>query len=296
MQYNSPVIVAEIGCNHRGEMETAKSMIKELVDFCKVPVVKFQKRSPRELLSAEEYNAPHPNPMHSYGLTYGKHREYLEFSIEQHAEMKLYCEELGIIYSSSVWDMTSAREVVALSPNFIKVPSAMNTHKEMLLYLCDEYSGQIHISIGMSTQKEIDALVELIDKRCRAKDAVLYACTSAYPVPFEDVKLLDISDMIAQYGTIIGAFGFSGHHNGIAIDIAAYTLGATWIERHFTLNRTWKGTDHAASLEPDGMRRLVRNLDATYKALDRKSGKLLEIELEQREKLKFRDKKNAKDI
>ncbi|ORC34646.1 N-acetylneuraminate synthase [Marispirochaeta aestuarii] len=286
--YSPPTVIAEIGCNHKGEMDIAKELIKMAAIFCKAPVAKFQKRTPRELLSEEQYNAPHPNPMHAYGETYGAHREYLELTVDQHRELMDYCNEFGVVYSSSVWDMTSAREIASLDPKLIKVPSAMNNYTAMLEYLCDNYGGQIHISTGMSTTEEVDDMVALFEKKGRAKDLVLYACTSGYPVPFEDVKLLDIPDLIQRYGGRVGDFGFSGHHLGIAIDVAAYALGATWIERHFTLDRTWKGTDHAASLEPDGLRRLVRDLNATYKSMGRKDGGLLDIEVEQREKLKWR--------
>ena len=288
IQYSPPTVIAEIGCNHKGEMDIAKELIKMAAIFCKAPVAKFQKRTPRELLSEEQYNAPHPNPMHAYGETYGAHREYLELTVDQHRELMDYCNEFGVVYSSSVWDMTSAREIASLDPKLIKVPSAMNNYTAMLEYLCDDYGGQIHISTGMSTTEEVDDMVALFEKKRRAKDLVLYACTSGYPVPFEDVKLLDIPDLIQRYGGRVGDFGFSGHHLGIAIDVAAYALGATWIERHFTLDRTWKGTDHAASLEPDGLRRLVRDLNATYKSMGRKDGGLLDIEVEQREKLKWR--------
>ncbi len=286
--YSPPTVIAEIGCNHKGEMDIAKELIKMAAIFCKAPVAKFQKRTPRELLSEEQYNAPHPNPMHAYGQTYGAHREYLELTVDQHRELMDYCNEFGVVYSSSVWDMTSAREIASLDPKLIKVPSAMNNYTAMLEYLCDDYGGQIHISTGMSTTEEVDDMVALFEKKGRAKDLVLYACTSGYPVPFEDVKLLDIPDLIQRYGGRVGDIGFSGHHLGIAIDVAAYALGATWIERHFTLDRTWKGTDHAASLEPDGLRRLVRDLNATYKSMGRKDGGLLDIEVEQREKLKWR--------
>lgn len=291
MQYKQPVVVAEIGCNHRGEMETAKEMITTVATFCKAPIAKFQKRTPKELLPPEQYNAPHPNPRHSYGDTYGEHREYLEFTIDQHAELKNLCEEMGIVYSTSVWDMTSAREVVSLNPELIKIPSAINTHRELLEYLRDNYEGQIHISTGMSTTEEVDELVDIFVSKGRGKDVVLYACTSGYPVPFSDVKLLDIPDLYERYANKVGEIGFSGHHLGIAIDVAAYALGARWIERHFTLDRTWKGTDHAASLEPDGLRRLVRDLDATHQSMGRKSGDLLEIEKPQREKLKWKGPK-----
>lgn len=288
MTYKKPVVIAEIGCNHRGEVDTAKEMIKMASIFCKAPAVKFQKRNPKELLTEEQYNAPHPNPINSYGKTYGAHREYLEFTLDQHKELKEYCEKFGVIYSSSVWDMTSAREITSLQPEFIKIPSAMNTNTPMLEYLCDNFGGQIHISTGMTTEKECDDAVHLFDVKGRAGDVVLYSCTSGYPVPFPDVKLLDISDLIKRYGSVVGDIGFSGHHLGIAIDVAAYALGAQWIERHFTLDRTWKGTDHAASLEPDGLRRLVRDINAAYLSMGHKEGKLLDIEIEQREKLKWR--------
>lgn len=288
--YTKPTVIAEIGCNHRGEMETARELIKMAAIFCKAPVVKFQKRNPKELLSPDQYNAPHPNPMHAYGRTYGEHREYLEFSLDQHKELINHCNEFGVVYSTSVWDLTSAKEIASLKPKLIKIPSAMNTNTPLIEYLCDNYGGQIHVSTGMSTEKENDVMVAFFEKKGRAKDVVLYACTSGYPVPFEDVKLLDIPDLIERYGSVVGDVGFSGHHLGIAIDIAAYALGASWIERHFTLDRTWKGTDHAASLEPDGLRRLIRDLNAAYLSMGRKGGKLLDIEIEQREKLKWRSK------
>ena len=121
-----------------------------------------------------------------------------------------------------------------------------------------------------------------------AKDVVLDVCTTGYPVPAEDVCLLEILNFRSKYENRVKEIGFSGHHKGIAIDVAAYTLGATTIERHYTLDRTWKGTDHAASLEPEGLRRLVRDLRVTEKALTYKSEDILPIEKVQRDKLKFK--------
>ena len=288
--YKEPNVVAEIGCNHKGEMEIAKEMIKIAKIFCKVDYVKFQKRNIRELLTEEEYNTPHPNPVNSYGDTYGAHREYLEFSIEQHRELKSYCEEIGIGYSSSVWDLTSAKEIASLNPRFIKIPSAMNTNYKMLEWLCENYQGKIQLSVGMTTKNEINNIVRMFVDKKRNKDLILYSCTSGYPVPFEDICLLEIKRLKEKYVSIVSEIGFSGHHLGIAVDIAAYTLGATWIERHFTLDRTWKGTDHAASLEPDGLRRLVRDLKATKKALTYKKDEILDIEKAQRKKLKFKER------
>lgn len=287
MSYSRPIIIAEIGCNHKGDINIAKQMIEEAAIFCKANVVKFQKRNNKELLCKEEYNAPHPNPENSYGKTYGEHREFLEFTVEQHRELKEYCEKYSIIYSTSVWDLTSAKEIISLNPKLIKIPSAMNTNFKLLELLCNNYKGEIHISTGMTTDEELDKIINFFISKNRVQDIILYSCTSGYPVPFEDVCLCEILKLKNKYGNLVKDIGFSGHHNGIAIDVAAYTLGANYIERHFTLNRTWKGTDHAASLEPDGLRRLVRNLNAAKEALTYKNG-ILNIEQVQRNKLKYK--------
>lgn len=285
--YRKPYVIAEAGCNHMGQMEVAKDLIETAAHFCKVDAIKFQKRCPKELLTAEQYNAPHPNPVNSYGSTYGAHREFLEFTIDQHSQLKRWCEEAGIIYSTSVWDLTSAKEIASLKPAFIKIPSACNTHYEMLQWLCDNYEGEIQLSFGMTSHAEEEKIVQLFEKNKRAKDLILFNCTSGYPVSFKDVCLLEISRIRTTYESRVKAIGFSGHHLGIAVDISAYTLGANIIERHYTLDRTWKGTDHAASLEPDGMRKLVRNLNAVHDALIYKSTEILPIEQVQRDKLKF---------
>lgn len=286
--YKKPYVIAEAGCNHKGDMDIAKELINVAAAFCKVDAIKFQKRCNRELLTPEQYNAPHPNPANAYGQTYGEHREYLEFSVKQHAQLKQWCEEAGITYSTSVWDLTSAKEIASLEPEFIKIPSACNNHYEMLQWLCDNYKGEIQISLGMTTHQEEEQLIEFFEKNGRNKDLIIFNCTSGYPVPFEDVCLLEINRIKKSYGDKVKKIGFSGHHLGIAVDNAAYTLGAEVIERHYTLDRTWKGTDHAASLEPDGVRKLVRNLEACYKALRYKDSEILPIEQVQREKLKFR--------
>ena len=166
----------------------------------------------------------------------------------------------------------------------------------MLSWLCDNYEGEIQLSFGMTTHEEEEQIVRLFEKHGRAKDLILFSCTSGYPVPFEDVCLLEISRMREQFEKRVKAIGFSGHHLGVAVDVAAYTLGANVIERHYTLDRTWKGTDHAASLEPDGVRRLVRNLNAVYNALQMKSEEILPIEQIQRDKLKYRNRQILKSL
>lgn len=284
---NKPKVIAEIGCNHLGKMDIAKELIL-LAKQCGATVAKFQKRNIKELLSEEAYNAPHPQPWNSYGENYGKHREALEFTIEQHAELKEYCEEVDIEYSTSVWDLTSTKEVISLNPGLIKVPSAVNNNISLLKELRDNYSGEIHISLGMTTREEEEDLINLFEETNQAKDRlVLYSCTSGYPVPFEDVSLLEIRRLTENYKDRVKDIGFSGHHLGIAIDVAAYVLGANWIERHFTKDRTWKGTDHAASLEVPGLQKLIRDLNHTYIAMTYKSKEILDIEAVQRKKLKY---------
>lgn len=286
-------VVAEIGCNHKGEMSIAKELILTAAVYCKADYVKFQKRNNRELLPPEQYDAPHPNPANSYGPTYGAHREFLEFSTEQHRELMTFCADNNIGYSTSVWDVSSAREMASLKPVFLKVPSASNLHWDMLSVLTDEYGGGIQLSLGMTTQAEEDQIVEFFERKGRAKDLVLYACTSGYPVAFGDIALKEITRLKGKFDGRVQSIGFSGHHLGIAADIAALALGSEWIERHFTLDRTWKGTDHAASLEPDGLRRLCRDIRNVAEALEFKRDEMLPVEIETRRKLKWEQDRDA---
>ena len=286
--YKEPKVIAEIGCNHMGSMDIAKELIA-LAKESGAGYVKFQKRNNRELLTDEQYCAKHPVAFNSYGDTYGEHREFLEFSLKQHKELKEYSQNIGIIYSTSVWDITSAKEMITFSPEFLKVPSACNNNFEMLKILRDDFKGQIQLSVGMTTKKEVEEIIQLFEETNQAKSRLLiYSCTSGYPVPAKDVALLEINWLYENYASRVHEIGFSGHHLGVALDIAAYTLGARWIERHFTKDRTWKGTDHAASLEPQGLKKLVRDLNATYLALNYKNSEILPIEQEQRDKLKNR--------
>lgn len=288
--YKKPFVIAEAGCNHKGEMSIAKDLIATAALFCKADAIKFQKRCNKELLTPEQYNAPHPNPVNSYGKTYGEHREFLEFTADQHKQLKEWCEEFGIIYSTSVWDLTSAKEIAALNPQFIKIPSACNNHFKMLQWLCDNFGGEIQLSFGMTTHAEEEQIVDLFVKNNRNKDLVIFDCTSGYPVPYKDVCLLELRRLVDTFGSMVKSIGFSGHHLGTAVDIAAYTLGAQVIERHYTMDKTWKGTDHAASLEPDEFKRLVTDLHNVQQALSYKSSEILPIEQIQRDKLKYRGK------
>jgi len=288
-KYRNPNVVAEICCNHQGDIKIAKRMIKVAAEG-NITVAKFQKRNNKEFLTKVQYFTAHPNEMHSFGQPYGVHREFLEFSIEQHKELKEYAESLGIIYSSSTFDVTSAKEIITLNPEYIKVPSACNNHFSMLRVLRDEYNGGIHISFGMTTKDQQEEIVQFFEETNQAKRLVLYACTSGYPVQFEDVCLLEIVRLREIFCSRVDKIGFSGHHHGIAVDVAAYTLGAEWFERHFTLDRTWKGTDQVFSLEPTGVRKLARDLRATQKALTFKEEDILSIEKPEGGYEKYRSK------
>lgn len=291
-------VIAEIGCNHKGDMDIAKELIKVAAQTCGADIAKFQKRHNKSLLPPEQYNAPHPNPANSYGDTYGAHREFLELDLDQHKELIDCCAEHGIAYSTSVWDLQSAKDMSQLNPPLLKIPSATNQHFELQDYLCQNFAGEIHVSTGMSTGNEIAGIVDFYEERGRAQDLYVYSCTSGYPVAFKDVCLFEIRSLMERYGNRVGGIGFSGHHLGIATDVAALALGRameadgkgrfTHIERHFTLDRTWKGTDHAASLEPDGMRRLCRDIRNVDMALAHKAQDILPVEQVQRDKLKWR--------
>lgn len=290
-------IIAEIGCNHKGDLDIAKKLIRIAATFCEADIVKFQKRTNKELLTPEEYNRPHPVPENSYGATYGQHREALELDVDQHQDLIVECEANGIQYSTSVWDLTAAKQMAALNPPLLKIPSATNQNFELQDYLCQNFPGEIHVSTGMSTREEVAKVVAFYKERERAQSLVIYACTSGYPVAMEDVCLLEIGRMMEEFGNDVKGVGFSGHHLGIAADVAALAVGRTQelrghgrfthIERHFTLDRTWKGTDHAASLEPDGLRRLCRDIRNVDLALSYKSSEILPVEQIQRDKLKW---------
>lgn len=292
-EFKKPKVVAEIGCNHMGDMEVAKEMINVAKTFCKTDIVKFQKRDVFfwKKIKYEIYEKPHPNSHNSFGDTYFKHRQFLEFNIFQHKELKLYCENIDVKYSCSVWDVTSAKEIAGLEPFMIKIPSASNNNFDLINWLCDNYKGEIHLSTGMTRKSEIKDIINFFINKKRNGDLVLYHCVSGYPIKFKDSFILEINKFKNNYKNIIKGVGYSGHHLGIAIDIAAYVLGANIIERHFTLDRTWKGTDHAASLEPDGLRKLKRDLMATYESLKFKDIEMLDFEKEQYEKLKYQPEK-----
>lgn len=278
-------LVAEIGCNHMGQFNLAKLMIDQAKQ-AGADYVKFQKRDNKTLLSDKQYRGKHPVPHNSFGKTYGEHREFLEFNTALHKKIFEYCNKRKIKYSCSAWDVKSAKDISRICKQYIKVPSATNLNFEVLEFLCSKYSGDIHISTGMTSANEIDSIFEFVKKKRRLKNLVLYSCVSDYPASIKDVCLLDVKRLNDKYGKYIKAIGFSGHHRGLSIDNSTIALGATWIERHFTFDRTAKGTDHSASLELEGLSKLRIRLDETMLALNYKPKKILKCEKFQRSYLK----------
>lgn len=283
MEYVPAKVVAEIGAVHIGSLERAKSLAR-LAALCGADYLKLQKRNPIDSVPESMRNQPHPNQNFAYGDTYLEHRLALELSIEDHAELKKYCESIDIGYSTSVWDIASAREIISLNPDFIKIPSACNMNRKLFEVLAAEYEGDIHVSTGMIVAGEKADLYTMLSEMDLEDRVVLYHCTSEYPCPFEHLYLLEIERLKkAPVKTV----GFSNHGYGISADMIAYTLGAEWIERHFVDDRTFRHTDASASLEPDGLRRLCRDLKAVHKALTQKGSDITEEELEQRNKLRI---------
>lgn len=269
-------LIAEIGQNHQGELAIARELIRT-AKLCGVDAVKSQKRDIKALLSPEEYNRPYSSP-HSFGRTYGEHREALELSRDDWADLLAYATELGLDFFASAWDLPSARLLHDLGCPIFKIASASVTHHELLREVAS-YRRPVILSTGMSTLDEIDAAVELFS----GGELYILQCTSAYPVESDAVNLRAMRTLADRYGRPVG---LSGHHRGIAIDSAAVALGARILERHFTLDRTLKGTDHAASLEPPGLSKLVRDVRAVEAAMGDGSKVVLDCEKPARAKLR----------
>jgi N-acetylneuraminate synthase len=272
-------VIAEIGGTHIGSLERAIKLAN-LAKLSGADVLKTQKRNPRESVKKELWYKPHPNEIFSYGETYLEHRINLELPIEEHKELKEYCESINIDYSTSVWDITSVKEVISLNPKIIKIPSACNDNSLMLDILRHEYEGEVHVPLGMTTKKEREKLYQrLLDFGDRV---VVYHCVSGYPVPFEQLHLLEILELVKIFDKI----GLSNHGYGIAMEPVAYSLGARYFERHFIDDRMFKHTDAACSVEPQGLSKMIRDIKAVSKALTFKPEEIEKIEQEQRDKLR----------
>lgn len=256
----SPVfIVAEIGQNHNGDMSIAKQLI-DIAAEAKADAVKFVKRDIKSEMVKAMYDKPYDNP-NSFGKTYGKHREYLELSPAQHKALKKYAEKKGLIYFCTACDFKSVDDMESINVPAYKIASRDLTNLPLIEYIAKK-KKPIIMSTGMATVKDIDDAVKTV-RKYHEKFALMH-CTSEYPTEYEHVNLEAIKTLKKKYKCIVGS---SDHTVGIMIPVAAVAYGARIVEKHITLHRYMKGTDHAGSLEPDGIKRVVRDIRNLEKAM-----------------------------
>jgi N-acetylneuraminate synthase len=241
-------VAAEIGINHNGDLDLAKRLISVAV-AAGCDAVKFQKRTIDVVYSAEELAKPRESP---FGATNGDLKRGLEFGFDEYQEIDAYCKAVKIPWFASCWDEQSVDFINQFDLPCFKIASASLTDDNLLRHT--RATGKpIVLSTGMSTIEEIDHAVEVLGKE---KLVILHAC-STYPANYGELNLRAIPVMRERYGVPVG---YSGHETGIPSSVAAATLGACFIERHITMDRAMWGSDHAASLEPNGITRLVRDV------------------------------------
>lgn len=271
-------VVAEIGNNHQGELELAREMIAQAAE-AGVHAVKFQKRCTEALLTREGRSAPYTG-CNSFGPTYGEHRDALELTIEQMRELKEYSESLGLVFFASAWDEPSLKQILEMDVELLKVSSAELVNLP-LVYKYAQARIPIILSTGMSSLEEIDAAVGTI--RSVHDDLVLLHCNSTYPCPEEQIGLPVIESLRERYSLPVG---YSGHERGLGPSVASVALGACVVERHFTMDRTMKGTDHQASLEPRQLADMTAMIREVEKAMAVKGKKVFPEEQAAAKKLR----------
>lgn len=246
-------VIAEIGHNHQGNLETAKEMFR-VAKECGADAVKLQKRDNRALYTKELYDKPYEN-RNSYGKTYGEHREALEFGWKEYIELNEYAKEIGIQMFATAFDFSSADFLAKLDVPAFKIASGDLKNIPLLTYIA-KFQKPMIVSTGGATMTDVknayDAIMPINQQLC------LLQCTAGYPAEFSELNLRVITTYRERFPNIV--VGLSSHDNGIAMAVAAYVFGARVVEKHFTLNRTWKGTDQAFSLGPIGLKKMVRDL------------------------------------
>ena len=266
-------IISEIGHNHQGDINKAKEMFN-VAKACGADAVKLQKRSNRKLFTKELFNRPYENP-NSYGKTYGEHREYLEFGKSEYETLKEYANAIEIDFFATAFDFDSADFLANLDMPVYKIASGDLKNTPLLTHVANIGKPMI-MSTGGATMEDVnrayDAIMPINENLC------ILQCTAAYPAEHDILNLNVISTYRKAFPENV--IGLSDHENGIAMAIAAFVLGARVFEKHFTLNHTWKGTDHAFSLEPLGFRKLGRDLKRLPKALGDGIKSVYEIEKE----------------
>ncbi len=253
-------VVAEIGHNHQGDLEKAKALVRAAKE-CGVDAVKLQKRDNRRLYTRALYDAPYDNE-HSFGRTYGEHREALELSASAWLELREFCREEGVTLFGTVFDEASADFLAELGLPAFKIASADLVNTPLLRHVAS-LGRPVFLSTGGGTIEDVERAVDTI-LPINAQLCVLQ-CTAAYPCSVEDLNLRVVETYRERFPEAV--IGLSDHQSGIAMSLVGYLLGARVIEKHFTLDHAWKGSDHAFSLMPDGMRRLVRDLHRVPVAL-----------------------------
>jgi len=268
---NQPcLVVAEIGINHNGDLQTTKKLIDAAL-AANCDAVKFQKRTIELVYSQQRLLQPIESPL---GGTYGEVKQALEFNRVQYSEINQYCRSRGVMWFASCWDERSADFIAQFEPPCYKIPSALLTDHKLLVH-CRRYGLPLVLSTGMSTIKEIDAAVEVVG----TGDLILLHCTSAYPAKNADLNLRVIETLRQRYQVPVG---YSGHEQGIATSSAAVTLGACMVERHITLDRQMWGTDQPASIEPAELAQLVHDIRAVECALGDGQKRICESEAPRR--------------
>jgi N-acetylneuraminate synthase len=268
-------IVAEIGINHNGDVDIAKRLI-DAAKLAGCDAVKFQKRTPELCVPPEQRNIPRETP---WGLiTYMEYRYKVEFGYEQYAEIDRYCKQQGITWFASCWDVPSVDFIEQFDPPCYKVASASLTDDE-LLHRLNATGKPILLSTGMSTMDEIRHAVSMLDR----DRLIIMHSTSTYPCPPQELNLRVIQTLKQEFGLPVG---YSGHEVGLQTTYAAVVLGACVVERHITLDRAMWGSDQAASVEPGGFMRLVRDIRVIEQALGDGIKRVYESELAARAKLR----------
>jgi N-acetylneuraminate synthase len=268
-------IIAEIGINHNGDLDLAKKLIDAAV-HAGCDAVKFQKRTPHLCIPAGQQDNVRQTPWGE--MSYLDYRNQIEFGIDEYSELDSYCKLKGITWFASCWDEESVKFIQQFSPPAFKIASASLTDDSLIKKIVST-NCTVVLSTGMSTMEQIYHAVELCDTK---KLAILH-CTSTYPCAPEEINLKTINTLQEQFDCPVG---YSGHEIGIQISLAAVARGARLIERHITLDRTMWGTDQAASLEPSGLSRLVRDIRVIDVALGDGVKKVFPSELPVMEKLR----------
>ncbi len=253
-------LIAEIGHNHQGSVEQARQLFLA-ASQCGVDAVKLQKRDNRSLYTRAAYDAPYDHE-NSFGATYGEHREALEFDAGEYRELQACAKELGLAFFATAFDERSADLLAELDLPAYKIASGDLNNTPLLRHVALLGKPMI-VSTGGATMEDVDRAVETITPI--NSQLCLLQCTAAYPAQVEELELSVITTFRDRYPELV--IGLSDHQDGIAMSLVAYMLGARVMEKHFTLSHSLKGTDHAFSLMPEGMRKLVRDLRRVPAAL-----------------------------